>query len=316
MNIIILSEKLSAPLRLAFNGRQAALLSAAVVTSLVLLAALSFMGGRLTGMSKNAAAGEIAELRAELARYEASLGDVREASQRDLNALALRLGELKAESTRLNALGERLTAVGKLEEGEFNFREPPAIGGPQMMGELSAVDPDTFLSSLEELERQFAHQSEQLSVIEEFLLGREVELSLMPSGWPVKKGYISSHYGYRADPFTGGRDLHLGVDFNGDRGDPVYAVADGVVSFSGMHFGYGNMVEIDHGNGYRTRYAHHRQNLVKVGDVVKAGTQLAEMGSTGRSTGVHLHFEVWHNERPVNPLTFIKTARAEPPPAS
>lgn len=316
MNIIILSEKLSAPLRLAFNGRQAALLSAAVVTSLVLLAALSFMGGRLTGMSRNAAAGEIAELRAELARYEASLGDVREASQRDLNALALRLGELKAESTRLNALGERLTAVGKLEEGEFNFREPPAIGGPQMMGELSAVDPDTFLSSLEELERQFAHQSEQLSVIEEFLLGREVELSLMPSGWPVKKGYISSHYGYRADPFTGGRDLHLGVDFNGDRGDPVYAVADGVVSFSGMHFGYGNMVEIDHGNGYRTRYAHHRQNLVKVGDVVKAGTQLAEMGSTGRSTGVHLHFEVWHNERPVNPLTFIKTARAEPPPAS
>lgn len=316
MNIIILSEKLSAPLRLAFNGRQAALLSAAVVTSLVLLAALSFMGGRLTGMSRNAAAGEIAELRAELARYEASLGDVREASQRDLNALALRLGELKAESTRLNALGERLTAVGQLEEGEFNFREPPAIGGPQMMGELSAVDPDTFLSSLEELERQFAHQSEQLSVIEEFLLGREVELSLMPSGWPVKKGYISSHYGYRADPFTGGRDLHLGVDFNGDRGDPVYAVADGVVSFSGMHFGYGNMVEIDHGNGYRTRYAHHRQNLVKVGDVVKAGTQLAEMGSTGRSTGVHLHFEVWHNERPVNPLTFIKTARAEPPPAS
>ncbi|MCW5587979.1 MAG: M23 family metallopeptidase, partial [Chromatiales bacterium] len=175
------------------------------------------------------------------------------------------------------------------------------------------VDPDTFLKSLTELEEQFAQQSEQLSVIEQFLLGRDVERSLMPSGWPVDHGYISSHYGYRTDPFNGGRDLHLGIDFNGDRGDKVYAVADGVVSFSGMHFGYGNMVEIDHGNGYRTRYAHHQKNNVQVGELVKAGQYIADMGATGRATGVHLHFEVWHNERPVNPLTFIKTARDQRP---
>ena len=131
----------------------------------------------------------------------------------------------------------------------------------------------------------------------------------MPAGMPVERGYVSSHYGYRADPFTGGRDLHTGVDFSGNRNDPIYAVADGVVSFSGRHFGYGNMVEIDHGNGYRTRYAHHTKNLVEVGEVVKTGQQIARMGATGRATGVHLHFEVWHNSRPVNPMTFVRTDR-------
>jgi murein DD-endopeptidase MepM/ murein hydrolase activator NlpD len=313
MNIIILSDKLSAPMRLAFSGRQAVVLGSIALVTVIAMAALTFLGGHVAGMSRNAAAGEIEALRAELAQYESGLADVRQSSQRDLNALALRLGELKAEATRLNALGERLTVAGRLEEGEFDFSTPPAVGGPQTLSELSGIDPDSFLKSLGDLERQFAHQSEQLSVIEQFLLGRDVERSLMPSGWPVDQGYISSHYGYRTDPFSGGRDLHLGIDFNGDRGDPVYAVADGVVSFSGMHFGYGNMVEIDHGNGYKTRYAHHNRNLVEVGAVLKAGQQIGEMGSTGRSTGVHLHFEVWHNERPVNPLTFVKTVREERP---
>lgn len=313
MNIIILSDRLSAPMRLTCSRRRAVIAGAAAVAGLIALIALSFAGGRLSGLSRNAAAGEIESLRTELARYESGLADVRAASQRDLNALALRLGELKAESTRLNALGERLTLAGKLDQGEFNFRDPPAIGGPQTLGEISTVDPDTFLKSLTELEQQFTQQSEQLSVIEQFLLGRDIESSLMPSGWPVAHGYISSHYGYRADPFNGGRDLHLGIDFNGDRGDPIYAVADGVVSFSGLHFGYGNMVEIDHGNGYRTRYAHHQKNLVEVGDVIKSGQQIAEMGATGRATGVHLHFEVWQNAKPVNPLTFVKTTREERP---
>lgn len=315
MNIIILSDKLSAPIRLALSSRQAIVMTAALVTTVVLLAAFSFLGGHSMGMSRNAAAGEINALRSELAQYESGLSDVRQASQRDLNALALRLGELKAEATRLNALGERLTMAGQLEEGEFNFREPPAVGGPQGMGSLVDIDPDEFLKSLDELERQFAHQSEQLSVLEQFLLGRALERSLTPAGWPVDRGYISSHYGSRADPFTGRRDLHLGLDFAGDRGDPIRASADGVVSFSGVHFGYGKMIEIDHGNGYRTRYAHNDQNLVQVGALVKAGQQIAKMGRTGRATGVHLHFEVWHNGRPVNPMTFVKAER-EAVPAS
>lgn len=309
MNIIILSDNLSAPVRLAVDRRQAVLMAAAIAAALVLLATLVFVGGHQLGQSRNAASGEISALRAELARYESGLDDARQASQRDLNALALRLGELKAEATRLNALGERLTIAGQLEEGEFNFREPPAVGGPQTLGPISDIDPEAFLKSLDDLERQFAHQAEQITLLEQFLLGRDVERSLTPAGWPVDRGYISSHYGSRSDPFHGGRDLHLGLDFAGDRGDPIRAAADGVISFSGSHFGYGNMIEIDHGNGYRTRYAHNDRNLVKVGDLVKAGQNIAQMGRTGRATGVHLHFEVWHNGRPVNPMTFVKTER-------
>lgn len=311
MNIIILSDRLSAPVRLAFSGRRGIALASALALGVCGMVALAFLGGHLQGMSRNAATAEIEALRGQLDRYEAELAEARRASEREINALALRLGELKAEATRLNALGERLTAVGQLDDGEFNFRQPPAIGGPQTIGELSQVDPVEFLRTLGDLERQFAQQSQQLSVIEEFLLGREVERSLMPSGWPTRTGYVSSHYGYRTDPFTGGRDLHLGLDINGNRGDDILAVADGVVSFSGVHFGYGNMIEIDHGNGYRTRYAHNDRNLAKVGDVVKAGQHIAEMGRTGRATGVHLHFEVWHNNRPVNPTTFVKAARED-----
>jgi murein DD-endopeptidase MepM/ murein hydrolase activator NlpD len=309
MNIIILSDKLSAPRRIALTGKRLTLVAVAAVTALATLTGLAFIGGTRLGMSQQAAGAEVQKLRQQLAQYESGLIDVREASQRDLNALALRLGELKAEATRLNALGERLIALGKLDQGEFNFSEPPALGGPQTLPQVGGLEPEDFLRSLGELERQFAEQATQLSLIEEFLLGRDIERDLTPAGWPIKQGYISSSFGYRSDPFTGGRDLHTGIDFPGNFGDDIYAVADGVVAFSGMHFGYGNMVEIDHGNGYRTRYAHHSRNLVKVGDVVKTGQKIAEMGRTGRATGVHLHFEVWHNDRPVNPLTFVRTTR-------
>lgn len=309
MNIIILSDKLSAPRRIALNGRRLTLIAVAAITAMATVSGLAFVGGTRVGQSQQTASAEVQKLRDQLAQYESGLVDVRQASQRDINALALRLGELKAEATRLNALGERLTAVGKLDQGEFNFRETPAVGGPQTLPQVGSIDPEDFLKSLGDLERQFAEQSSQLSLIEEFLLGRDVERDLTPAGWPIKQGYISSSFGYRSDPFTGGRDLHTGIDFPGNIGDDVYAVADGVVAFSGMHFGYGNMVEIDHGNGYRTRYAHHSKNLVRVGDVVKTGQKVGEMGRTGRATGVHLHFEVWHNERPVNPLTFVKATR-------
>lgn len=312
MNIIILSDRLSAPARWTITSRRAMVLAGSVLALAAVVSALVFFAGHRAGYAHNAAAGEIAQLRAELTEHEARLADVRAASQRDLNAMALRVAELKAESTRLNALGERLTVVGKLTEGEFNFNETPGVGGPQPLMPAEPIRSDDFLRSLSELELQFAQQSEQLSIIENFLLGREVERDLLPAGWPVAVGYISSHFGTRTDPFTGGRDSHTGVDFSGKRGDPIHAVADGVVSFAGMHFGYGYMVEIDHGNGYRTRYAHNSENLVKVGEVVKAQQRIAKMGATGRATGVHLHFEVWHNDRPVNPMTFVRTARDEP----
>ena len=146
-------------------------------------------------------------------------------------------------------------------------------------------------------------------MLESVLFDRVVDQGLMPAGIPVRAGYQSSAFGYRADPFTGRPDFHPGVDFNGARGSDVIAVAGGVVSFNGRKPGYGNLVEIDHGNGYMTRYAHNDSNGVEVGDPVRAGDVIAKMGATGRVTGVHVHFEVWLNGRLVNPAEYIRAIR-------
>jgi murein DD-endopeptidase MepM/ murein hydrolase activator NlpD len=226
-----------------------------------------------------------------------------------MDALAVRLGKLQAESMRLNALGERLAAVGKLDDGEFDFSAEPALGGPKSSApavSLSAAEVD---SALERLEEQFDRQSAQLGMLESVLFDREVDLGLMPAGLPVRAGYKSSGFGYRADPFTGRPEFHGGVDFNGPRGTDVVSVAGGVVSYAGKKPGYGNVVEIDHGNGYMTRYAHNDRNVVDVGTPVRAGELIAKMGSTGRATGVHVHFEVWLNGRLVNPAEYIRAIR-------
>jgi murein DD-endopeptidase MepM/ murein hydrolase activator NlpD len=226
-----------------------------------------------------------------------------------MDALALRLGKLQAEAMRLNALGERLAAVGKLDDGEFDFRTEPALGGPKSSApavSLSAAEVD---SALQRLEAQFDRQSAQLGMLESVLFDREVDLGLMPAGLPVRAGYQSSGFGYRADPFTGRPEFHGGVDFNGPRGSDVVSVAGGVVSYAGKKPGYGNVVEIDHGNGYMTRYAHNDRNLVEAGTPVRAGEVIAKMGASGRATGVHVHFEVWLNGRLVNPAEYLRAIR-------
>jgi murein DD-endopeptidase MepM/ murein hydrolase activator NlpD len=225
---------------------------------------------------------------------------------RDMNALALRIGRIQAETTRLNALGGRLAKLGKLDDGEFNFGSDPDLGGPEHAGLMLTAAPAQISSEIGRLERQLAEQSRQLSVLEELLSDRELDASLMPSGTPVRSGYISSRYGYRSDPITGAPDFHAGIDFDGDLGTDILAVGSGVVSFAGIKSGYGHTVEIDHGNGYVTRYAHNSKNLVSVGDPVRDGDVIGKVGSTGRSTGTHVHFEVWRDGRVINPNEFVR----------
>jgi murein DD-endopeptidase MepM/ murein hydrolase activator NlpD len=225
---------------------------------------------------------------------------------RDMNALALRIGRIQAETTRLNALGGRLAKLGKLDDGEFNFGSDPDLGGPEHAGLMMTAAPAQISSEIGRLERQLAEQSRQLSVLEELLSDRELDASLMPSGTPVRSGYVSSRYGYRSDPITGAPDFHPGIDFDGDYGTDILAVGSGVVSFAGVKPGYGNTVEIDHGNGYVTRYAHNSKNLVTVGDPVRDGDVIGKVGSTGRSTGTHVHFEVWRDGRVINPSEFVR----------
>jgi murein DD-endopeptidase MepM/ murein hydrolase activator NlpD len=251
---------------------------------------------------------EIRDLRQQIKQQDTQLGSVKQDAQRSLDALAVKLGQLQAESTRLNALGERLTQVGKLDDSEFNFGQPPAVGGVEDVTGSAYALPTELNSSIDQLAAQFDRQQAQLSALQSLLLDAKIESNLKPTGMPVP-GYISSYFGVRADPFDGRSARHTGLDIATPRGTPVHAVAEGMVTFAGVRSGYGNVVEIDHGNGYMTRYAHNSKLDVNPGQHVQVGTVIANAGSTGRSTGSHVHFEVWFDGRVVNPLAFVRNHR-------
>jgi murein DD-endopeptidase MepM/ murein hydrolase activator NlpD len=274
----------------------------ASATMLVLTAVVSvgFYAGRGLGTVEGLSPDDVEQLRHQLIAQQAQLDETEARSKRDLDALALQLGDLQAQATRLNALGQRLTRMGKLEDG----------GGPEMQ---SQVDADyfapAFSQSLDRLRDQFSAQAEQLGVLETLLLDRDLEAEFMPTGMPVRSGFMASNFGNRIDPFNGSRAFHAGVDFDGNKGADILTVGSGVVVFAGRHPAYGNMIDIDHGNGYVTRYAHNDKNLVDVGEVVTGGQLIAKMGATGRATGSHLHFEVWQDGKAVNPKKFVSAIR-------
>ena len=254
------------------------------------------------GLRTGAAGARLAWLEGQNATQKAQLAETRDQAQREVNALAARLGELQAQANRLNALGERLAQAGKFDEGEFDFDAPVGIGGA---GATSDMPPAELRAGIDRLDAQFRASGAQLSVLESLLFNRRLERAATPSRSPIANSYITSGFGRRADPFGRGGEYHKGLDFHARVGDPVTAVADGVVSYAGVRSGYGNVVEIDHGNGYVTRYAHNSRLVAHVGDLVRAGQVVARAGSTGRSTGAHVHFEVWDNGKVVNPRKFL-----------
>lgn len=241
-------------------------------------------------------------LRSKSDNQEALIAATRRDAQREINALAARMGELQAEANRLNALGERLTRIGQLQDGEFDFDKPVGVGGVGPVRDMTKAELDEGMATLGQ---QFQASGEQLSVLESLLFNRQLDMNAVPGREPIAGSYITSGFGGRADPFNGGHANHKGLDFKANVGDPVLAVADGVVSYSGVRSGYGNVIEVDHGNGYVTRYAHNSRLTHKVGELVRAGQEIAKAGSTGRSTGAHVHFEVWENGRVVNPRNFL-----------
>lgn len=264
-------------------------------------AAALLLGGGLTLGLGVGIAGNLA-MHSQLQAQKAEVAVTQQQAQREINALAARLGELQAEANRLNALGERLTRIGQLQDGEFDFNQPVGVGGDD--GHVEDMPREELDNELSSLDAQFGAAGSQLSVLESLLFNRQLDMASVPAGEPIDS-YITSHYGYRADPFRGGRKFHAGIDFKANVGDPVEAVADGVISFSGVRSGYGNTIEIDHGNGYMTRYAHNSHLVRKVGEPIRAGQQIAKAGSSGRSTGAHVHFEVWQEGRAVNPRQFL-----------
>jgi murein DD-endopeptidase MepM/ murein hydrolase activator NlpD len=250
---------------------------------------------------------EVRELQADLATQRTEIEAMRGQSREQIDALAVRMGELNARAIRLNALGRRLTSMAKLDDGEFDFDTKPALGGPlEPLEGAGAGQVATFFDDIDSMDRTLHSQQQQLTVLEALLMKRKLKERVSPSGRPVKAGYISSYFGSRTDPFTGKGANHRGVDFAGKTGSDVISVAAGVVTYSGPRSGYGNMVEINHGNGYVTRYAHNDKNLVTPGDQIHPGQKIALMGATGRATGPNLHFEVWLRGRPVDPVKYIR----------
>ncbi len=265
-------------------------------------------------------AGSVNAVQAEDARLsqmvkneiEAQRRDIEKAkqeAQENLNALTLRLAELQSRVIRLDAVGQRLTEMANLDKGEFDFESAPAQGGPAIDTALQGARLSDFMASFDILAKQLEDREQQLSVLESLLMSRNLEDEVFPAGFPAEKGWISSFFGKRTDPFTGRPAMHEGIDIAGKLGSGVLAVASGVVTWAGERYGYGNLVEINHGNGYVTRYAHNSEILVHVGDTIKKGQRVALMGSSGRSTGPHVHFELIRNGRVINPLKYVRASR-------
>lgn len=238
------------------------------------------------------------------------LAAIKRDSEEQLEALTLRLAMLQARLVRLDAVGERVTDIAELDKGEFDFSQPVSLGGP-VNGEAIPYSGASFLGAIDQLEQQLEDRQQQLEILEGMMAQRQIQSDVFIAGRPVDKGWISSRFGYRPDPFNGKRTFHSGIDFStGGSGSDINTVASGVVTWSGEKSGYGLMVEVNHGKGYTTRYAHAEKLLVDIGDIVQKGQNIALVGSTGRSTGPHVHFEVYKNGRVVDPAAYIhRTSR-------
>ena len=304
MNVILLSRRDGKARQ--FNLAHPLTLSLIAVLSLGLIGGAFTLGLQLgRGAHMRAALAETTRFGDLLAQQTRQIADLKQQLQLRVDAMAMRLGAMQAHVIRLDALGKRLTEMADIDSREFDFDRDPPSGGPESEGEgVSAQIPD-LTATLKSLEQQVQVRDSQLSALENVILARQLKEEIHPEGRPVTEGFISSYFGERADPFDGRETFHKGVDFAGAEGSDVVAVAAGVVTWAGERSGYGLLVEINHGDGYVTRYAHNERTLVSVGQTVTRGQRIALMGSTGHSTGPHVHFEVVRNGRQVDPLSYV-----------
>ena len=308
MKIIIISKATSRGRSVSLNPVITVVISCAFVFSISI--GIFFSGIQY---AKHNSAEILMSIRAEaysgweekVKEQEAEINELKLTAEKSMDAMASRLSLLQGHIYRLDALGSRLASMAKLDDLEFGLDNPPGLGGPTPSSQLQSINIPDFLLTLEELEKNIEDRSEKLSAIESMLIHRTLQEQTLPTGNPVQGGWLSSIFGYRTDPITGKREFHEGLDFSGKPGTPISAVATGIVTWSGPRMGYGNMVEISHGSGNITRYAHNAKNLVDVGDKVEKGEVIAIMGSSGRSTGTHVHFEMLKNGVLVNPKNVI-----------
>lgn len=302
MNIIILTDRhgaaraltLSLPVLLAAG---AALVAVPVLVAVLTWSVLTDAPQPVISADSEAAWQEtLADIDSEQSGTE---------SHAQLEHMTQQLARLQTRLMRLDALGERLTELADMSDGEFDFGSDPGMGGPELLNNSLRHESPDVQSVLDRLAERIDSRTQQLRLLEEVMVNRSVDSNALLDFKPVHKGHISSGFGRRSDPLTGRIAMHTGLDFAAPRGTPIYAVGAGVVTFAGRNGAYGNMVEISHGDGYKTRYAHAHTLDINKGDLVSKGQQIATVGSTGRSTGPHLHLEVFHKGMAVNPARHI-----------
>lgn len=304
MNLQIVAGRTGRSWHVDFSKPKSVVLAggaAMFVIALIFTAGLQ-LGRFITGpMEREALAQALDQQRLDL---QAARGQL----QGKVDAMASRVGTLNAHLIRLDALGRRITDLANLDRGEFDFDKPPPAGGPDPETEHSAagsVQVPELSVVLDTLEAQLEDRERQLSVLESLMSTRHLDARIQPSGWPIIGGWISSHFGSRSDPFTGHSAFHAGVDFAAPPGSRVVSTGPGVVSFAGYKSGYGYVVEVTHPTGYVTRYGHNSRNLVRQGQTIAKGEAIAIIGSTGRSTGNHVHFEVERDGNRLNPMRYL-----------
>jgi len=304
MNLVWLLQKgaarRGAVARVALGGLVAIAVAAAA-------GALGFWHGQSSATRGVVATKTVDQLESMFEQERKVLEAAAQKSDAQLDAFAGRIGIVQAEILRLNALGERLVEMANLDAEEFDFQNPPPVGGPDDLSTIKETSLAELTAETTDLLGLISDRKRKLEQLERMIMEKDLKKHATPSGWPVRSGYITSNFGYRKHPISHSSHFHNGVDFAGKPGAPVLAAADGVVTYSGWKAGYGRLVEIRHLDGLVTRYAHNRKNLVEEGEMVKKGQTIGELGSSGRSTGPHVHFEVLDNGQIVDPLKFVGT---------
>jgi len=308
MNVLISPRGIKRRLNLSLYSQRQRLLAR---LGLVILA----VSCGLTGYYLGGSFGQqtlLAQWKNDVAQQHSLLEGMRGESEAQIEALTQKIAYFQAYINRLEAIGNKLMITAEIDDLEIDFNSDLGFGGPAA-ALVDSSDHVELLSEMEHtlnsIESELQSQQNKLLTLDAVLSSRQRNEDTMPSGHPVRKGWISSNFGERTDPFTGRKALHKGIDFAAKAGADVLAVADGIVTLAVKKSGYGNLVEIDHGNGYITRYGHNKDFQVNPGQVVKRGDVIAAIGSTGRSTGPHVHFEVLKNGRHVNPVKFLSHSK-------
>ena len=298
MQIIVVDKRLARALTLSITRRHALAASITLALGVLLLSgAFSFLTVRAASAFRIPILSDLVSFvsRDEMERKDQFVRD-------NVSALARKLGEVQAQLLRLDAVGERVGKAAGIRPEEFRFAQLPGRGGALQSDPMTLRELDV---ALKHLSVSVDQRADYMSVIEAELRAQQVRQALLPRSKPLSDGFIGSGFGWRSDPFSGEMSHHSGIDFAAPTGTPIHAAAGGVVVLAEYHPVWGNIVEVDHGNSLLSRYAHASRLNVALGDIVKRGQKLAEVGSTGRSTGSHLHFEVHHQGVAQNPAKFL-----------